>query len=46
MKIFVDATNINEIKEALDWRVIDGATTNPALISRENKNFEALIKEI
>lgn len=46
MKIFIDTANINEIKEALSWGVIDGVTTNPTLISRENKSFEALIKEI
>jgi len=46
MKIFIDTANISEIKEALSWGVIDGVTTNPTLISRENKDFDALIREI
>lgn len=46
MKIFIDTANIGEIKEALSWGVIDGVTTNPTLISRENRNFDTLIREI
>ncbi len=46
MKIFIDTANIMEIKEALSWGVIDGVTTNPTLISRENKDFDTLIREI
>lgn len=46
MKIFIDTANIDEIKQALSWGVIDGVTTNPTLISRENKDFDILIREI
>lgn len=46
MKIFIDTANISEIKEALSWGVIDGVTTNPTLIARENKDFNTLIREI
>jgi transaldolase len=46
MKIFLDTANIEEIKEAVDYGLIDGVTTNPSLISREGKEFMPLIKEI
>lgn len=29
MKLFVDSTDIDEIKEAAGWGVVDGCTTNP-----------------
>jgi len=46
MRIFIDTANINEIKEALSWGVIDGVTTNPTLIARENRGATDLLKEI
>lgn len=46
MKIFLDTANIDEIKEAVAYGVIDGATTNPSLISKEKREFLPLIKEI
>ncbi len=32
MKIFVDTADLNEIKEAESWGILDGVTTNPSLI--------------
>lgn len=46
MKIFIDTANIKEIKEASSLGVIDGVTTNPTLISRENRQAAGLLKEI
>jgi len=46
MKIFIDSANIREIKEAASLGVIDGVTTNPTLISKENQPAEELLKEI
>ncbi len=46
MKIFIDTANINEIKEAISLGVIDGVTTNPTLISKENRAAGDLLKEI
>lgn len=46
MKIFVDTANIKEIKEAVSLGVIDGVTTNPTLISRENREAGELLEEI
>ncbi len=46
MKFFIDTANVNEIKKAWDIGVIDGVTTNPSLISKENRNPVELFKEI
>jgi transaldolase len=46
MKFFIDTANTEEIRKAYDMGVIDGVTTNPSLISKENRDFESLIKEI
>lgn len=46
MKIFLDTANLNEIREAAEWGVLDGVTTNPTLCSREDVRFEDLIREI
>lgn len=47
MKIFIDSANINEIREANSWGILDGVTTNPTLIAKESgKNFKEIIKEI
>jgi len=46
MKFFIDTANIKEIKEAVSLGVIDGVTTNPSLIAKENRKAEDLLKEI
>lgn len=34
MKIFIDSADIEEIKEAFAWGIVDGVTTNPSLIKK------------
>ncbi len=46
MKIFIDTANIEQIKEIQSLGLLDGVTTNPTLVARENKDFISLIKEI
>jgi transaldolase len=46
MKFFIDTANPGEIRKTYEMGVIDGVTTNPSLISKENRDFESLIKEI
>ncbi|MBC8358864.1 MAG: fructose-6-phosphate aldolase [Candidatus Aminicenantes bacterium] len=46
MKIFLDTANLDQIKEAASWGILDGVTTNPTLVSKENMKFEDLIKKI
>ncbi|MCU0666157.1 MAG: fructose-6-phosphate aldolase [Candidatus Omnitrophica bacterium] len=46
MKIFIDTANIEEIKQAQELGVIDGVTTNPTLVARENRPAMQILKEI
>ena len=46
MQIFLDSASLDEIKEAASWGVLDGITTNPSLVSKENKDFHSLVREI
>ena len=46
MKIFLDTANIEEIREANSWGIIDGVTTNPTLIAREGRDFKEVVEEI
>ena len=46
MKLFLDTANIDEIREAHSWGIIDGVTTNPSLIAREGGDFVSVIAEI
>lgn len=46
MKFFIDSANIDEIKQANDWGVVDGVTTNPSLIAKEGRDFKQTVLEI
>jgi transaldolase len=46
MKLFLDTANIDEIREAHSWGIIDGVTTNPSLIAKEGGDFVSVIAEI
>lgn len=46
VKIFIDTANVDEIREANDWGVICGVTTNPSLIAKEGRNFKEVVTEI
>ena len=46
MKFFIDTANLEEIKQAADMGMVDGVTTNPSLIARENCKFEERIRAI
>ena len=46
MKIFIDTANVNEIKEAATWGILDGVTTNPSLIAKEGRDLKEVINEI
>lgn len=47
MKFFIDTANLEEIKTAVSWGIIDGATTNPSLMAKEKgQDIVALSKEI
>ncbi|MBX8632410.1 MAG: fructose-6-phosphate aldolase [Candidatus Thermoplasmatota archaeon] len=46
MKIFVDTANIEEIRQAWEWGLIEGVTTNPSLVSKEGKRFSDVLDDI
>ena len=46
MKIFLDTANVEAIKEANSWGIIDGVTTNPSLIAKEGRDFKEVVEEI
>jgi transaldolase len=39
MELYIDTANIQEIKEALSWGCISGATTNPKIMSNEKGGY-------
>jgi len=46
MKIFLDSANLASIKTFADMGILDGVTTNPTLIAKENRGFLELVGEI
>jgi len=46
MQFFLDTANLEEIRKANEWGILDGVTTNPTHISKENIPFLDLVKEI
>ncbi len=46
MKFFLDTANLDEIRAANDWGIVDGVTTNPSHVAKEDMPFHQLIEEI
>jgi len=46
MKLFLDSANLTEIRDAMSWGAIDGVTTNPSLVAKEQREFFPLLREI
>ncbi len=46
MKFFIDTANVDSIREAASWGVVNGVTTNPSLIAKEGRNFKETVLEI
>jgi len=46
MQIFVDTADIEEIKEAKKWGIVDGVTTNPSLIKKAVEKIKSRGMEI
>jgi transaldolase len=46
MKFFIDTASLEEIKKGVAMGMVDGVTTNPSLIAKENQSFEELIPAI
>ena len=46
MKIFLDTANLDELRNAAKWGIVDGVTTNPSLIAKEGRPIEEQIAAI
>jgi transaldolase len=46
MKIFLDTAEIEEIRTAARWGVLDGVTTNPTLYAKVGGSYDAILVEI
>ncbi len=46
MKLFIDSANIPAIKKYVDMGVIDGVTTNPTLLAKENADPADQVRKI
>lgn len=46
VKFFLDTANLDELKKASAWGILDGVTTNPSLIAKEGRPLEDQIKRI
>jgi len=46
MKFFLDTANLDELKKAASWGIVDGVTTNPTLIAKEGRAIEEHVRLI
>ncbi|MHB2037589.1 MAG: fructose-6-phosphate aldolase [Nitrososphaerales archaeon] len=46
MKIFLDTANLEQIRKYNDLGLVDGITTNPTLLSKENSDPQEIMAEI
>lgn len=43
MKLFLDTANVAHVAEVASWGVLDGVTTNPTLVAKENADFKTTV---
>jgi transaldolase len=46
VKFFLDTANLQEIRDAAEYGLIDGVTTNPSLVAKEGRPFKDILREI
>ena len=46
MKVFIDTANLDMINEINSWGILDGVTTNPSLVAKENTDTPTRVAEI
>jgi len=46
MKLFIDTAQMAQIKEANEWGIVDGVTTNPTHVSKTDRSPRDLYEEI
>lgn len=46
MKLFIDTADVAQIREAVSWRIINGATTNPTHVAKTGRKPADVYREI
>jgi transaldolase len=46
MRFFIDTADIEQIRKAKSYGILDGVTTNPSLVSQTGRPFDDVMKEI
>ena len=46
MKLFIDSAEVEKIREAWDWGIIDGVTTNPSHVAKTGRKHLEVYREI
>jgi transaldolase len=46
VKIFLDTADIDEIREAASWGVLDGVTTNPSLVAKTGRKWSEVVRDV
>jgi len=46
MKIFIDSADVKQIREAWEWGIIDGVTTNPSHVAKTGRKHLDVYREI
>jgi len=46
VKIFLDTADVDEVREAVSWGVLDGVTTNPTLVAKTGRKFAEVVQDM
>jgi transaldolase len=46
MKLFIDTADINQVREAYSWGIVDGVTTNPTHVAKTGRPAREVYEEI
>jgi len=46
MRLLVDTTDLDEIREVVSWGICAGVTTNPSLVAKSGRDFKELAQRI
>lgn len=46
MLFFLDTADVGEIRQGLEWGMVDGITTNPSLIAKQGRPYLPTVREI
>ena len=46
MKLFIDTAEVDQVREAWSWGIIDGVTTNPSHVAKSGRQPSEVYREI